>query len=234
MIGTIKSGTIPRQKMYENRRINMNRKELSQLGIEDDKIDDILKLHGKSINPLKAEQDNLKVKNVELEGQVDQYKTDYNKLKNESGDIDSLKNQISELETELSDEKKNNTVTKKVYETRLSLNDVKAHNPDTVMKLIDMDKVELEDDEIKGLDDQIEKLKESDAYLFKQESTSDDKGTDEDNKGTGADDDKGTGDNDFEYVGGSTKKGNRNPKSTGNEEYGKQTAERLFGKKEEE
>lgn len=51
-----------------------------------------------------------------------------------------------------------------------SLLDAKAKNTAAVRALLKLDDAEAEDGKIKGLDDQIKKLKESDGYLFEEDT----------------------------------------------------------------
>ena len=54
----------------------------------------------------------------------------------------------------------------------------KAKNPKAVKALLEMGKVELTDDGVKGLEDQLESLKENDDYLFELENNSSSAGDD--------------------------------------------------------
>lgn len=59
--------------------------------------------------------------------------------------------------------------TNKVNAINLALKDTKAHNPATLMKFIDVDAIELDENGKPQLDDVINGLKESDPYLFQAE-----------------------------------------------------------------
>ncbi|WP_444811471.1 phage scaffolding protein, partial [Streptococcus canis] len=62
--------------------------------------------------------------------------------------------------------------TQKVNAINLALKDTTAHNPSTLMKFIDVDAIELDENGKPKLDDIITGLKESDPYLFKAEEES--------------------------------------------------------------
>ena len=74
---------------------------------------------------------------------------------------DSLKNQLQNTEAQLK--------TNKVNAINLALKDTTAHNPSTLMKFIDVDAIELDENGKPQLDDVINGLKESDPYLFQAE-----------------------------------------------------------------
>ncbi|MCW2281413.1 phage scaffolding protein [Lactococcus lactis] len=100
------------------------------------------------LNAANALVDNLKKSNKsneELQQQVEDYKTQ----------IESLNNQRAE-------DRKNNAI-------ELALKDAKARNTKAVKSLLDLDKIEVTDEGIKGLNEQLESFRESDAYLFETE-----------------------------------------------------------------
>ena len=61
--------------------------------------------------------------------------------------------------------------TNKVNAINLALKDTKAHNPAALMKFIDVDAIELDDNGKPKIDDVINGLKESDPYLFEAEDS---------------------------------------------------------------
>ena len=61
--------------------------------------------------------------------------------------------------------------TNKVNAINLALKDTKAHNPAALMKFIDADAIELDDNGKPKIDDVINGLKESDPYLFEAEDS---------------------------------------------------------------
>jgi len=60
--------------------------------------------------------------------------------------------------------------TNKVNAINLALKDTKAHNPAALMKFIDVDAIELDENGKPKIDDVINGLKESDPYLFEEDS----------------------------------------------------------------
>lgn len=149
----------------------MKREYLKSLGLEDSTIDKIMAEHGKSVTELKATQ-------LDLEGQLNAHKkqvaerdNELETLKKSLGDYESLKEQISKLESEA--KASSESYEAKIKELSIdkgvtvALMNAKARNLVAARSLLDLTKAELDSEgNIKGLDKQIEKIKESDAYLF--------------------------------------------------------------------
>lgn len=93
-------------------------------------------------------------------------------LKNSTGDVEAMKKQIEDLQTE--NKAKDDAHAAEIKQLKIdtaidvALGDAKAKNKIAVKALLkDMDKAELADDgTIKGLADQIAALQKSDSYLF--------------------------------------------------------------------
>ena len=98
-------------------------------------------------------------------------------LKNSTGDVDSLKEQIETLQADnkAKDEAHAAEIKQLKIDTAIdvALGDAKAKNKVAVKALLkDMDKAELDaDGAIKGLAEQIEALQKSDSYLFEGKTT---------------------------------------------------------------
>lgn len=141
----------------------LTRKFLSAMGIEDDKIDEIISAHSDTVNGLKdkiseAEE---KAKNAEeLQKQLDEakkqlskedgdeYKEKYETL---SKEFDEYKEQIQSQETSRKKEK--------AYRSLLKDAGVSEKRHDAIMKLTDLSSVELDGDNIKDKDNVIEGIK---------------------------------------------------------------------------
>lgn len=151
----------------------MKREFLTDLGLEGEQVDAIMKEHGKSVNALKDEADKVD----DLQKQVDDYKTQLDDRDKQLKDLEKSAKGNEDLQKEIKDLQKANDDTKKEYETKLAeqrkesklelaLKDAKAKNPRAVKALLDAEKVSLDGDNLIGLEDQLSALKESDAYLF--------------------------------------------------------------------
>ena len=95
-------------------------------------------------------------------------------LKNSSGDVEALKEQIATLQAENKSKDEAHAVEIRQMKINSALESAlissKAKNLTAVKALIkDLDKAELQDDgSIKGLEEQITALKKSDSYLFEE------------------------------------------------------------------
>lgn len=154
----------------------MNREALKAMGLTDEQVESVMKEHGKSVNELKEqanEVDTLKAQNEDLTKQLTARDEQLEELK--KVDAEGLKAKIGELQTA-------NEATKTEYEEKLhkqafefklreALTDAKVRNPKAVQALLDVESIKLDGDKLLNLDSQLEALKESDAYLFEQENT---------------------------------------------------------------
>ncbi|MCM3618744.1 phage scaffolding protein [Sutcliffiella horikoshii] len=155
----------------------MNREELKALGLTDEQIDKVMAAHGKVVNSTKDKADKVEG----LESQLEDYKT---QLADRDTQLDDLSKQVkdnADLTAEidrLKDENKTATADlQKKLETQAfdfaldkALTGAKVKNSKAIRGLLDMDTIKLDGETLKGLDDQLNGLKESDSYLFEQET----------------------------------------------------------------
>ena len=144
----------------------LSRKFLTALGIEAEKIDEIINAHSETVEALKEERDSYKAKaeqsdklqkdldsakkQIEDLNKDDAYKVKYEALKE---DFDSYKKGI---ETE-----KTNNNKKDAYKTLLKEIGISEKHIDKVAKLVELDKIKLDKDgKIEGADDLKKSLKE--------------------------------------------------------------------------
>lgn len=126
----------------------LTRKFLKALGIEDDKIDEIVAAHGETVTALKAEIDEAKQGASGLDAvtkERDRYKADLEALQKTSGDaakvqaeFDAYKAHVESDKTAAKKRTALNAVLKKVGVERQSLRDL-------LIKCWDLDTVELDD-----------------------------------------------------------------------------------------
>ncbi|TPR41295.1 phage capsid protein [Apilactobacillus micheneri] len=164
----------------------MKREDLKELGLDSEKIDSIMKLHGQSINDIKdkySNYDELKAQNDDLTKQVAKNDKDLKTLRSQAKDNEELSDKIKSLEADNKTFKENSE--KQINQMKLDnavdgvLSNNNVRNSKAVKGLLDMDSVKFDDDgKLTGLDDQIAGLKKSDSYLFdmgkKQNYTPDD------------------------------------------------------------
>lgn len=154
----------------------MNREFLEGLGLEKDAVDKVMKEHGKTLNDTKEKADKVEG----LENQIEDYKqqlterdTQLEELK--KVDAEGLQAKIDELQqtNETQKTEYENQLQKQAFDHKLesTLSNAKVKNTKAVKALLDTEKIKLDGDKLLNLDDQLEALKESDAYLFEQEES---------------------------------------------------------------
>lgn len=200
----------------------MERKDLIDLGIENETVDKIMELHGKTVNPLKQEKESLKAEVDSYKEQVTDRDSQLEEIKSKVGDTDALNATIESLKQANKDkDDAHQAKVKQVqldYEITLALNKANARNEKAVKALLDLDTVKLnEEGQLIGLSEQLNNLQETDDYLFDAEVVKTDTTDGSDKKDTALN------------PGG--KRGNVGREASP-EEIGKAAVDRLFGKKE--
>ena len=155
----------------------MNRKQLEELGLDEEQVNAVMKAYGQSVNDIKDKADKVET----LESQIDDYK---DQIKDRDKQLDDLKDKAKgneDLQQQIADLQKENEDTKANYEDKLSkqafdfaldkaIAGEKARNPKAVRALLDTEAIQYKDGKLIGLDEQLNGLKESDAYLFGEDT----------------------------------------------------------------
>lgn len=149
----------------------MERKDLTELGIEAEAVDKIMEMYGKDVNPIKQENETLKAEVKSYKDQVVDRDNQLEEIKTKVGDAEALNATIDSLKqaNKDKDEAHQNLVNqvKLDYEIKLALNEAGAKNERAVKALIDLDTVKInEDGQLIGLNEQLTNLKSTDDYLF--------------------------------------------------------------------
>ena len=151
----------------------MKRDFLKNLGIEDKEIiDKILDEASADIGKVKGELESYKTKVTELEADIESKTNEIKTLTKEKGNVEELNNKIKDLETENNNLKTNldAEVSKltKTHAIENGVRDYKAKNVKSVIALLDLDKITMENGETKGLVEQLDALKsgEDTSFLF--------------------------------------------------------------------
>lgn len=167
------------RKQTERMVLNMKRKFLEDMGLEKEQVDKILDENSQDIGKAKGDsekiQKDLDAANAEVEslkGQISNRDKQLETLKNSTGDVEAMKQQIATLQAD--NKAKDDAHAAEIKQLKIdaaidsALTGAKAKNNTAVKALLkDLDKAELADDgTIKGLAEQIEALQKSDAYLF--------------------------------------------------------------------
>ena len=195
----------------------MRRKFLEDLGLEVETINEIMKEHGKTVGRKDTQFDELE---KDLENRDKQLK-DLESNPKIDPELQKKVNEYSEENKKLKDERRD-IILNAAIEVATAKD---AHNPKAVLKLIDRESLEVQDDgTIKGLDEAISSLRETDSYLFTP--------TNSDETPPGNDDsDKQDGIKPPNNLnpGGQQGNGGKDPDPR---ELGKSMADKLLGKKE--
>ena len=195
----------------------MRRKFLEDLGLEVETINEIMKEHGKTVGRKDTQIDELE---KDLENRDKQLR-DLESNPKIDPELQKKVNEYSEENKKLKDERRD-IILNAAIEVATAKD---AHNPKAVLKLIDRESLEVQDDgTIKGLDEAISSLRESDSYLFTPVNS----------------DETPPGNNDSDKQDGIKPPNNLNPggqqgnggKDPDPRELGKSMADKLLGKKE--
>lgn len=165
------------RKQTERMVLNMKRKFLEDMGLEKEQVDKILDENSQDIGKAKGDsekiQKDLDAANAEVEslkGQISDRDKQLETLKNSTGDVEGMKQEIAKLQAD--NKAKDDAHAAEIKQLKIdaaidsALTGAKAKNNTAVKALLkDLDKAELADDgTIKGLAEQIEALQKSDAY----------------------------------------------------------------------
>lgn len=148
----------------------MKREDLKKLGLEDDAIESVMKLHGQTVNGLQEQVTALQASEANLKSQNEKHEKDLKTLQKDNDDNETLKQTIKDLQ-------KQNADAKAGYEEQLvgmqrdsaiekALATSGAKNTKAVKALLDADKIVFKDGELSGLAEQLEAYKQSDPYMF--------------------------------------------------------------------
>ncbi|MCC2087894.1 phage scaffolding protein [Mammaliicoccus sciuri] len=159
--------------------MKFSREELRNIGIEDDKLDQVMSLYGNAVNELKDTVSKKEGVIETLSAERDQYKS---RVEEQSSQLDELNNKVKNGE-DLSDtinalkvanQEKDEQHRQEIeqvklnYEISNALTVAGAKNSKAVLALINSDEIKLsqEGHGLIGLDEQLEQLKQTDEYLF--------------------------------------------------------------------
>ena len=156
----------------------MKRKQLEELGLQEEQIKKIMDLNGADIEKAKGESSDLQAENEALKSQMSERDKDLKKLRSQVKDNEDLTAQFNDLKKKY--DKDTADLTQKLATNRLnsaiyqSLSKDNARNNKAIKGLLNMDEIKLDDDgNLTGLDDQIKSLQKSDSYLFDEGSKQD-------------------------------------------------------------
>lgn len=195
----------------------MNRKFLQEQGLEQEQIDAVMRMYGKSVKDYQSELNDVEKERDELKSKID--------ANDNSDEVEKLKAKVENLEeTNVS---LNSSI--KEYKSQLVSNELDkeiikrvsrdAHDADDIFKFIEKDKFEFDEETntYTNIDEVLESLREEKPYLFNSTEA----------KNDGQEGDEGDeGDKSYRYKS-SSQQGNKKAKKDF-DEIGKQLAKDLF------
>nr|DAX90081.1 MAG TPA: minor structural protein [Caudoviricetes sp.] len=154
----------------------MNKEDLLKLGLTEEQAEKVLSANTEQLKGFipKARFDEVNNAKKQAEKDLSERDKQLETLKNSTGDVETLKNTIKQLQDE-------NKASKEQYEASISkikldnaidnaLGNAKAKNSRAVRALLDMEKIKFENETLSGLDEQLKVLKEAEdsKFLFEE------------------------------------------------------------------
>jgi len=154
----------------------MNKEDLLKLGLTEEQAEKVLSANTEQLKGFipKARFDEVNNAKKQAEKDLSERDKQLETLKNSTGDVETLKNTIKQLQDE-------NKASKEQYEANISkikldnaidnaLGNAKAKNSRAVRALLDMEKIKFENETLSGLDEQLKALKkaEDSKFLFEE------------------------------------------------------------------
>lgn len=130
----------------------MKREELKAMGVADELIDKIMGLHGATMTATISESKKYKE-------QSEQLSADLEAARKSTGDVTELRAKLEQSEKAFQSLHKGQKV-------RDALAEYKPKDAELLLKLIDLDKINVNDNGISGLKEQIEPIKTGKGFLF--------------------------------------------------------------------
>jgi ribosomal protein L20A (L18A) len=131
--------------------MSLTRKALTAMGIEGEKVDQIIEMHSETVNSLKdqiAEYKEKASKLPEISKELDELKLSAQNPDEYKEKYESEKQAFEDFKKQLEIEKANSTKDK-LYRQLLSENHVKSNKIDLIMRTVNLDKLELDGDKLK-------------------------------------------------------------------------------------
>lgn len=149
----------------------MTRKQLEELGYNEEQVNQLVSLHGEGIEKIKRERDDAQSKIVELETTLTEREQEVNELKDNVDNSEELKTKLEEITTNYDTYKQEAEEREKQFkfDSALNLHLVKSGTLDvkSLQPHIDLSTLELQEDgTLKGFNEQIETLREEKKFLF--------------------------------------------------------------------
>lgn len=145
--------------------MSLSRKLLESMGLEADKVSTIIEAHAETVDSLKSQISEYKEKAERYDAtnaELDKIKKDFEEMKQNGGDWQKKYDALnSEFETYKADQSAKDLKTQKetAYRSLLKETGISEKRIDSIMKLTDLDSIDLEDGKIKDADKAVESIK---------------------------------------------------------------------------
>ncbi|AZP90614.1 phage scaffolding protein [Pediococcus acidilactici] len=148
----------------------MERSKLTDIGLNEEQINQVMKLYNADIDPIKVELNDVKTENASLQSKVEDRDSQIDSLSKEAGNSQKLNQKIADLQNEIKqhDEDAKNQLHEAQRDNaiELALRDANVRDSKAVLPFLDKDTIKLEDGKLKGINEQIETIKADHDYLF--------------------------------------------------------------------
>jgi chromosome segregation ATPase len=158
----------------------MNTEQLKELGLSEEQVKQVFKLHGDDLNATKQQLATAEQERDSYKSQVDDVTNQLTEVQKSAQKGSDLEGQLTDLQQQLADAKTNSEqqleATKLDYEVSMALGDAGVKG-DTAVKavkaLLDRDNIKLSDGKVTGLKEQLDTLKTDDSVkaLFGEVTT---------------------------------------------------------------
>lgn len=150
----------------------MKREELKALGLEDDLVNQIMGLHGKTVNELNSKLTTAEQQATQYQEQLQANQTELDTLKESAKGNDDLTQQLADLQTKFDNSEQNSkqqlAEQQKDFAIKLALKEANALDENIVLGLLDRDTIKVAENGLQGFSEQLETLKTDKSFLFQQ------------------------------------------------------------------
>ena len=150
----------------------MKREELKALGLEDEAIDKVMALHGKSVTELNTKVATAEQQATQYQEQLQSNQDELDSLKEAANGNDELTRSYADLQAKFdtvkTDADSKLSETQKDYAIKLALKDANALDENIILGLLDRDTIKVAENGLQGFTEQLETLKTDKSFLFAQ------------------------------------------------------------------
>ena len=152
----------------------MKREELKALGLEDEAIDKVMALHGKSVTELNTKVATAEQQATQYQEQLQANQDELDSLKEAAKGNDELTRSYEDLQAKFdaskSDADSKLSEAQKDFAIKLALKDANALDENIILGLLDRDTIKVAENGLQGFTEQLETLKTDKSFLFAQET----------------------------------------------------------------